>query len=99
MTLQRYKKRIDIIFKETKELIQFTDIRELCGMTQTGLAEEMGQQQSSISKLEGREDIYLKSMFRLINALGGEIEIKVHFNDCDIPLDFSDIAIEKRITG
>lgn len=98
-TQERLLKRLEMIFKESKERIKFKDIRELRGITQKGLAEEMGQQQSSISKLEAREDVYLKSIFRLIKALGGEIEIKVHFNDCDIPIDFSDLNIEKRNAG
>ncbi len=79
-------KRVLMILRDHKAEIKIKEIRELLGITQQELADLTGQQQSSISKLENREDVFMKTMVKVIRALGGEIEIKAHFNECDISL-------------
>ena len=40
----------------------------------------------------------MKTMVKVIRALGGEIEIKAHFNECDISLSLPKEA-EKQCVG
>jgi len=81
-------KRLSMILKDNKEEISLKEIRELLGITQEDIARLLGQQQPSISKLEKREDLMLKSIFRYINAIGGNVKINISIEGCDIPLNF-----------
>lgn len=64
------------IFKGTLEVIniRLARLRELQGIRQS---EVEGFTQSSVSRLEGREDIKLSTLLQYINSIGMEIEIKV----------------------
>ncbi len=82
-------KRVVMILNEHKSVIKLKEVRELLGKTQGELSILSGQKQPSISKLERRDDFQLSSIEKVINALGGTIEIKVHFNEFDVPIDLS----------
>jgi DNA-binding XRE family transcriptional regulator len=83
-------KRVSMLFREHKLNLKLKEIREILGVSQKELAELLGKQQGSISKIESRErDVLLKTLCTVINALGGKLEIKAHFDDFDVPLDFS----------
>jgi len=77
--------RIDLLIRDKRDL-KIREIRELLGLSQEDLGKLLGQKQASISKMESRRDLMLTTMFRYIHALGGHIEIKAHFDDCDVPL-------------
>lgn len=53
-------------------------LRELRGLTQVQLAERLGIQQSSVSRLE-KGDIQLTTLQRYIAALGGELRVQAVF--------------------
>lgn len=53
------------------------EIRKLVGLTQEELASSLGIRQSSLSKLESQEDMQISTLNRLVEALGGEMEIIV----------------------
>ena len=82
-------KRIDMILNKHQSAIKLREVRELLGKTQGELSSLSGQNQPSISKLERRNDLRLSTIEKVINALGGTIEIKVHFNEFDVPIDLS----------
>ncbi len=48
------------------------------------LAAIMGVRQASISKLENQHDMRLGTLRRYVEALGGELEIRVTFPDEDV---------------
>jgi DNA-binding Xre family transcriptional regulator len=48
------------------------------------LAATLGITQPSLSKLEGQEDMQISTLRRLIEALGGQLEIIVHLPHADI---------------
>jgi len=56
-------------------------IRELLGKTQVDLAEATDMTQSEVSRLERRPDVRLSTLKRVVEALGGEIEIFATFGD------------------
>ena len=52
--------------------------RRLAGLTQEQLAEKIGTQKSSISKIEnGRADVQLSTLFRIFAGLGKRISINI----------------------
>ena len=83
-------KRIYMLFLEHKLRLKLKEIREIKGVSQTELGALLGQNQGSISKLESREsDVLFKTLCSVVKALGGKLEVKAHFDDFDVPLDFS----------
>lgn len=54
-------------------------LREARGVTQQGLAEAAGIQQSEVSRIERRDDYYLSTLRRIVHALGGRLEIGAWF--------------------
>jgi DNA-binding XRE family transcriptional regulator len=50
-------------------------------LTQTNLAQVLGVNQSAISKLEKRSDMYLSTLRSYIEAMGGTLDIQAVFPD------------------
>lgn len=61
-------------------------LRKDRNVSQEQLAELMGIRQASVSKIENQEDMRLSTLRKYVEALGGELEIRVRFPDCDINL-------------
>ena len=57
------------------------EIRKARGMTQVKLADALGVNQSEVSKIEHRTDIYLSTLAGYVEALGGKLEIRAVFPD------------------
>ena len=71
--------RIDARFRETMSRLRLSDIREAVGRTQVELAAQLKLGQASVSKIEGAADMYLSTLRRYIEALGGELEVLARF--------------------
>lgn len=63
------------------------DLRRAREYTQATLAEAMGDQQSSISRLERQTDVYVSTLRRYIEAMGGKLEIVARFPDGAVAID------------
>jgi transcriptional regulator with XRE-family HTH domain len=63
------------------------ELRQLRGVTQQDLAQAAGIQQSEISRLERRDDFYLSTLQRVVNALGGKLEIGAWFGKKHVRID------------
>lgn len=48
-------------------------------MSQEELARILGVNQASVSKLERRTDMYIRTLRRFVEAMGGELEITARF--------------------
>ena len=64
-----------------------TEVRQLVGLTQKDLAEKLGIKQPTLSQLESQDDMYLSTLRRLVEALGGKLEIVIHLPTGDIRID------------
>ena len=56
-----------------------TGIRRSSPLTQEQLAEVLGVRQSTVSKMERRADMYLSSLRKIIQAMGGDLEVRAIF--------------------
>lgn len=56
-------------------------LREARRLTQKQLAEHMHIDQSRVSKIERRADVYVSTLRNFIGAMGGELELIAHFPD------------------
>ena len=70
--------------KEAMAEMLLAEIRKSVGLTQENLAAAMGITQPSLSKLENQDDMQLSTLRRLIEALGGQLEIVAHMPGGDI---------------
>lgn len=60
------------------------EIRKEAGFTQEDLAEKIGVKQPTLSKLESQDDMQISTLRRLVQALGGQLELIVHMPGGDI---------------
>lgn len=61
-----------------------SELRSDAGLTQKELAGILDIKQPSLSKLENRDDMQISTLRRIIQALGGELEIIAHMPKGDI---------------
>lgn len=74
--------RQERIRRHTEELmaeLPLQELRQARSLSQEELAEVLGLNQATISKLERRTDMYLSSLRRFVEAMGGELEISATF--------------------
>ena len=57
------------------------ELREALRLTQESLAETLHVTQASISKVERRSDMFISTLRKIIEAMGGELEIRAILPD------------------
>jgi transcriptional regulator with XRE-family HTH domain len=66
-------------------------LREARRLTQKQIAEAMHIDQSRVSKIERRTDVYVSTLRNFVSALGGELELVARFPDGRVRISsFSD---------
>jgi DNA-binding XRE family transcriptional regulator len=61
-------------------------LRNLLDLSQEDLASKLHVKQGAVSKLESRDDVKLQSLVNVVRAMGGDVEIRVHFTECELPI-------------
>ncbi len=70
-----------------------TELRKARGLSQKKLAEALHIQQPAIAKMEKRTDMYLSTLRKHIEAMGGELEVLARFPDGTIKINnFADLG-------
>jgi len=92
--------RQERIRERTEELLAelpLQELRQARALSQQELAEVLGLNQATVSKLERRTDMYLSSLRRFVEAMGGELEISASFPDGKVRIQlFEDLDAEKE---
>ncbi len=70
--------------KEMMAEMLLAEIRRQTGLTQEELAASLGIKQPTLSKLESQTDMQISTLRRLIEALGGRLELIAHLPGADI---------------
>lgn len=95
--------RQERIRQRTEELLEelpLQELRQARAWSQEQLAEALGLNQATISKLERRTDMYLSSLRRFIEAMGGELEITASFPEGRVRIQlFEDLEDPERAKG
>jgi DNA-binding transcriptional regulator YiaG len=60
------------------------DLREAKKLTQNQLAKKMHVNQAAVSKIERRADMYVSTLQRMIEKMGGKLEIRAQFPHGDV---------------
>lgn len=87
LTNKMDSKRVNRAKARAKDIMAemlLAEIRKDAGYTQEDLSEIMGVKQPSLSKLESQDDIQVGTLHRLIQALGGQLELIAHMPGGDI---------------
>jgi DNA-binding XRE family transcriptional regulator len=80
----RARARAKALAKDMMAEMLLAEVRKFMGLTQKEVASALGVTQPSLSKLEGQNDMQVSTLRRLIEALGGQLEIIAHLPRGDI---------------
>lgn len=61
--------------------MRLNELRRARELSQQALAERLGTTQPEVSRLESRTDMYLSTLRRFVEAIGGELVIVAEFPD------------------
>lgn len=76
-----------------REEMTLGELRQARELTQETLGETLNVGQAAVAKMEKRTDMYVGSLRRFIEAMGGELDIVARFPDGDVKIsNFSDIG-------
>ncbi len=75
---------------------RLSELRHVRQMTQVALAERLHMVQPSVSRLERQADLYVSTLRRYIEAIGGRLEIHAVFPDLDAELRLDDFEAIDR---
>jgi transcriptional regulator with XRE-family HTH domain len=78
--------RAEIKAKEIIADMLLAEIRKQMGLTQKQLAKELNITQPTLSKVESQEDMQIGTLSRIIEALGGKLELIAHLPGGDVRL-------------
>ena len=66
--------------------LQLAELRHQRAKTQVEVAQALDKDQSGVSKLERREDMYISTLRAYVQALGGELKLVATFPDAEIQI-------------
>jgi transcriptional regulator with XRE-family HTH domain len=85
--------RIEAAKARLREDMELAELRQALSLTQSTLAEALGVKQAEISKIENRADIFVSTLRRFVQAMGGDLEIRAVFPDRAVIIrNFSSLA-------
>lgn len=68
-------------------------VRKARELTQVTMAEMLGTSQGEVSRIEHAGDLYLSTLARYVQAMGGELELVARFGDDEaVTLTVGDVA-------
>lgn len=73
--------RVDARVRQTLASMPLSEIRRAIGMTRADLAQRIDQGQGSVSKIENAADMYLTTLRKYVEALGGQLHLTAVFSD------------------
>jgi len=78
------------------EAMPLQELRQARALSQDEIAKALGIKQAAVSKLERRTDMYLSTLRKFVEALGGRLEIVAHFPEGDISVEQFEALDEKK---
>ena len=88
--------RIDAKKVVLRSEMDLAELRNDLALTQVALARAIGVGQAEVSKLEKRADMLISTLRKMIEAMGGTLEIRAVFKDRTIAIrDLASLSIPK----
>jgi hypothetical protein len=74
------QQRIEARYQELRQEVEsLRQLRQIAGKVQLEIAVSLNIKQPSVSKIEKQTDMYLSTLRRYVEAIGGELELVVKF--------------------
>jgi transcriptional regulator with XRE-family HTH domain len=89
------KKRMNELALEEMSL---ADLRKAQRITQATLAEKMGVRQATVSQVESSTDLYLSTLRKHVEAMGGKLSLTASFKNRP-PIALTGFELRNRKTG
>lgn len=86
MSIERQEKN-KLCAQEMLTDLHLQELRQTRKLTQQQLAEVLHIKQASISKLEGQTDMYISTLRKFIQAMGGELDLVARFPDGQVNIN------------
>ena len=84
--------RVDRIAIEMREEMDLAQLRVARQLSQAALGAILRVEQPAVAKMEKRTDMYVSTLRRFIEAMGGELEITARFPDHNVLIkNFADL--------
>ena len=85
--------RVDRMAEEMREEMDLSQLRTARRLSQAALGEILHVEQPAVAKIEKRADMYVSTLRRFIEAMGGELEITARFPDHNVRIKrFGDLG-------
>jgi len=78
----RMQEKTALMLKE----MPLSELRQARKFSQEQLANILDVKQPAVAKIEKRTDMYITTLRRFIEAMGGNLEIKAHFPEGDVKI-------------
>jgi transcriptional regulator len=79
---ERARLKADVMLEQ----IRVSELRKAAGLTQAQLSVILGVTQPNIAKMEKKADMQVSSLIRIVEKLGGRLEIVAHLPKVDVQL-------------
>jgi len=84
--------------EELYEALALQELRQALQLTQRQIAGTLKLNQAAISKIEHQSDMYVSTLRRFLEAMGGELRIIAHFPQGDVAIkQFEGISTGKSV--
>jgi DNA-binding transcriptional regulator YiaG len=81
-----------------EEEMNLAEVRRALKLSQEEIAQTLQIGQGSVAKIEKRADMYVSTLRRFIEAMGGELEIIARFPDHAVKIrNFADLSEKERV--
>lgn len=78
--------------------MDLAEVRRAMKLSQEEIGQTLQINQGSVAKIEKRADMYVSTLRRFIEAMGGELEIVARFPDHSVKIrNFSDLSEKERV--
>jgi DNA-binding Xre family transcriptional regulator len=77
----RRRERVEAQTQALLAVVKLAELREARQATQQELAQALEMTQANVSRIEHEDDIYLSTLRRYVEALGGQLEVHAVFPD------------------
>ena len=71
--------RSDALYRKLRAEIPLRALRRALDLTQQQVAASLGIDRGAVSKMEGQTDLYVSTLRRFVEAMGGELRIVARF--------------------
>jgi len=80
------RERAEARVKELQTEMMLAELRKFAGLTQQDLADGLGVSQPCLSKMENQTDMQIGTLDRIVESLGGRLELIAHMPTGDVVL-------------